>query len=328
VINKIKPPALKLGGTIGIAAPASKPSPSAIALGVERLKKMGFKVVLGDCVRKTSRQGYLAAPDEERAKELNGMFADEEIDGIICARGGYGCLRLLPQLDYDLIRKHPKIFMGMSDIVSVLLAIHKKTGLVTFHGPWALAPVMTKYTQDELFRALTSIEPLGKVPSPTEGPFVQTIREGKAEGELNGGNLDLVIATIGTEYEIDLKGKLFFFEAASHRVWEIDRFLTHLSLAGKLETAAGFIAGPMKAVEPHERATQELALGSIEAPDFSFSGSVEEVLQERLSRFAVPSIYGISCGHTENQTVLPIGVRATLDGTERSLWITEPALVQ
>ena len=170
MINKIKPPALKLGGTIGIAAPASKPSPAAIALGAERLRKMGFKVVLGDCVKRTLRQGYLAAPDEERAKESNGMFADEKIDGIICARGGYGCLRLLPLLDYDLIREHPKIFMGMSDIVSALLAIHKKTGLVTFHGPWAMAPVMTRYTQDELFRALTSTEPLAKVPSPEKGP--------------------------------------------------------------------------------------------------------------------------------------------------------------
>ena len=317
-----------MGGTIGIVAPASKPSPTAIAMGVERLKKMGFNVVLGDCVKKTLRRGYLAASDEERARELNDMFANEKIDGILCARGGYGCLRILPLLDYDSIRDHPKILMGMSDIVSALLAIYKKTGLVTFHGPWVLAPVMTKYTQDELLRALTSTDPMGKVPSPAEGPFIQTIREGKAEGQLMGGNLDLVAASLGTEYEIDLKGKLFFFEAASHRVWEIDRHLTHLSLAGKLGTAAGFIAGPMKAVEPHERAAQELSLGLTEPPDFSFSSSVEEMLHERLSQFAVPSIYGICCGHTENQTVLPIGVRASLNSTEGALTITETALVR
>jgi len=325
-MSKTKPPAVKKGGTIGIVAPASKPSPEATAIGVERLQRMGFRVVLGKCVKNTFRHGYLSATDQERADELNGMFRDDRIDAIIAARGGYGCLRILPMLDYDLIKTHPKIFMGMSDIVSALLAIYKKTGLITFHGPWVLSPTMTHYTQQVLFSALTSTDPIGEIKSPEEGPFIQTIRAGKVTAELTGGNLDLIIHTLGTEYEIEMNNKLFFFEAASHRVWELDRFLTHLELAGKLRSVVGVVAGPMKLVDPVERANQELSVASLEKPDFSLSSSVEEVLQERISRLSVPAIYGVCCGHTENQVVLPIGVDATLDADKGRLSIDEAAV--
>lgn len=327
-MNKIKPPALKKGGTIGVPAPASKPTPGAIAVGVERLRRLGFKVVLGKCSKRTLREGYLAASDKERADELNGMFRDENVDAIICACGGYGCLRLLEHLDYDLIRSHPKIFMGMSDIVSALLAIHKMTGLVTFHGPGALSTTMTPYTEESLVRTITSTDPIGEVRNPSHGPLIQTISEGRVEGDLTGGNLDLLLATLATKYEIDMNGKIFFFEAAGHRTWEIDRFLTHLELTGKLRSAVGFVAGTMKDCDPSARAALEYPINyaATGRSDFSFSSTVEEVLHERLTRFGVPAIYGLCCGHTEDQTVLPIGVRAILDGTEGNLQIVEPAL--
>jgi len=327
-MNKIKPPALSKGGMIGVPAPASKPSPNAIAMGVERLRRLGFKVVLGKCSKTTLREGYLAASDKERADELNGMFADENIDAIICACGGYGCPRLLEYLDYDLIRSHPKIFVGMSDIVSALLAIHKMTGLVTFHGPGVLSITMTPYTEEALVRTLTSTEPIGEVRNPSHGPEIQIISPGKAEGELIGGNLDLVIGTLATKYEIETKGKIFFFEASGHRAWEIDRFLTHLELSNKLKSAVGFVAGTFRNCDPAQRAAMELAVGGFGAgrPDFSFSSTVEEVLQERLARLSLPAIYGLCCGHTEDQTVLPIGVNAILDATEGKLQIVEPAL--
>ncbi len=330
-MNNLKPPVLKKGGTIGVPAPASKPTPAGIAVGVERLRRLGFKVVLGKCSKRTLRDRYLAAPDRERADELNGMFEDENIDAIICAGGGYGCIRILEDLDYDLIREHPKIFMGMSDIVSALLAIHKMTGLVTFHGPGVLSTTMTPYTKEVFVKSLTSIEPIGEVHNPTHGPQIQTITDGKAEGELTGGNLDLLIATLATKYEIDMNGRIFFFEAAGHRTWEIDRFLTHLELTGKMRQAIGFVAGPMMMCNPAERAHLEQPAPGAHADaflDFSFSSTVEEVLQERLMRFNVPAIYGLCCGHTADQAVLPIGVRAVLDGTEGSLRIVEPALSQ
>lgn len=326
-MNRIKPPALTKGGTIGVPSPASKPTPAAIAIGVERLRRLGFKVVLGKCAKRTLRTGYLAASDKDRANELNDMFRDENVDAIICACGGYGCMRLLEHLDYDLIRSHPKIFMGMSDIVSALLAIHKMTGLVTFHGPGILSPAMTPYTEETLVHTLTTTDPIGEVRNPLHGPQIQTISEGKAEGELTGGNFDLVISTLATKFEIETKGKIFFFEAANKRPWEIDQFLTHLDLAGKLRSAVGFVAGPMRYCDPSQRAASEIARGvSPDRPDFSFSSTVEEVVQERLARLSLPAIYGLCCGHTEDQTVLPIGVKAILDGTEASLKIVEPAL--
>jgi len=327
-MSKIKPPVLEKGGTIGVPAPASKPSPAGIAVGTERLKKLGFKVVLGKCSRRTLREGYLAASDMERADELNGMFRDENIHAIICAGGGYGCLRIVEHLDYDLIRDHPKIFMGMSDIVTALLAINKMTGLVTFHGPGVLSSAMSHYTEQSIVRSLTSTDPIGEVRNPPHGPQIETICPGRVEGELTGGNLDLVSATLATKYEIDMRGKIFFFEAAGHRTWEIDRFLTHLELTGKLRSAVGFVAGPMKNVNPAERAHLEQPSPGAHPDsllDFSFSSTVEEVLQERLGPIGVPAIYGVCCGHTEDQTVLPIGVNAEIDGTEGTLKILETA---
>jgi muramoyltetrapeptide carboxypeptidase len=222
--------------------------------------------------------------------------------------------------------------MGMSDIVSALLAIYKMTGLVTFHGPGVLSTSMSPYTEESLVRSLTSADPIGEVRNPPHGPQIQTISEGKAEGELTGGNLDLVLATLATKYEIDMKGKIFFFEAAMHRTWEIDRFLTHLELTGKLRSAVGFVAGPMAKCDPAERTPMERqvinpATGHPDALlDFNYSSTVEEVLQERLSRLSVPAIYGLCCGHTADLTVLPIGVNAVLDGTNGKLQITESAL--
>jgi muramoyltetrapeptide carboxypeptidase len=205
------------------------------------------------------------------------------------------------------------------------------TGLVTFHGPGVLSATMTPYTEEVLVKSLTSIEPIGEVHNPAHGPQIQTITDGRAEGELIGGNLDLLIATLATKYEIDMNGRIFFFEAAGHRTWEIDRFLTHLELTGKLRQAIGFVAGPMMMCNPAERAHLEQPAPGAHSDaflDFSFSSTVEEVLQERLSRFNVPAIYGLCCGHTADQTVLPIGVRAVLDGTEGTLRIVEPALSQ
>jgi muramoyltetrapeptide carboxypeptidase len=166
--------------------------------------------------------------------------------------------------------------------------------------------------------------------NPPDGPYIQTIEDGTAEGEITGGNLDLIVATLSTEYEIETKEKIFFFEAAGHRTWELDRILVHLELSGKLGEAAGFVAGQMLLCDPVDRAMMELMpylvrMDPKEVMDHQFSSTVEEVLQERLSRFRVPAIYGLCCGHTEDQSVIPIGVRATLDGTE-GLRIVESAV--
>ncbi|MDA4128872.1 MAG: LD-carboxypeptidase [Thaumarchaeota archaeon] len=328
-MQKIKPPVLKKGATIGVPGPSSKPPNFMIGPGVQRLKRMGFNVVLGKTVRQTTRQGFLSGTDKVRAEEINTMFKDEKIDALLCARGGYGSIRILPYLDYDVIREHPKIIMGMSDITSLLLGIHAKTGLVTFHGPGSLGSLtgeFTPYTDQAIMKALMSTEPIGEVTNPPDGPFVQTVVEGTAVGELTGGNLNLVVATLGTPYEIDTKGRIFFFEIPGVRAWQIDRHLVHLEQAGKLPAAVGFVAGECVQSDPYERAVGEYWLSYPGAIlDHHLSSTVEEVINERLSKLGKPAEYGLVCGHGRHKTVMPIGVRAELRASEGILNITESA---
>lgn len=310
----IKPPKLKEGDTIGMIVPASMSfEADTIDRAKTQLEALGYRVKLGAHVY--DRYGNLAGTDRDRAADVNAMFADPEVDGISCFSGGWGTPRLLPYLDYAMIRKHPKVLMGFSDITGLLNAIHRKTGLVTFHGPNADS-LYEPYTLGNYRRAVMVTETIGLLAPPEKKPTdlidrenrVITLQGGKASGRLVGGNLTLIAALTGTPYEIETEGKILFLEDTHEELYRIDRMLTQLWLAGKLDRIAGFAFG---------RCTDCPASGP--------ALSMGQILRERFSH--VPSIWGLSFGHIEKKLTLPIGVMATLDADAGTLTIDESAVV-
>lgn len=310
-LPRIKPRRLRPGDTIGIIAPASPGDPELAAAGVRWLEAQGFRVRLGATVDQT--QGYLSGPDELRAADINAMFAAPDIDGIICLRGGYGTMRLLELLDYSVIRAHPKAFIGYSDITALHISIGQRTGLVTFHGPMAASDMgkgLSDYTWDCFWRALTAPQPLGPILNPPLVPPPVCIADGSAQGPLAGGNLSLVAATLGTPYEIDTRGKLLCLEEVGEAPYRIDRMLTQLLLAGKLQEAAGIVF--------------DACAGCIDE-DPSPGFTVEEVLRDRLGGLNKPVLYNLYFGHTADKATLPLGVTAILDTRAGGLTVTETA---
>jgi muramoyltetrapeptide carboxypeptidase len=310
-----KPAVLKKGGMIRAIAPASSDldHPYDLSNGLAKLRKLGFRVTLGNCVRRLRILGYLSGTDQERAEEMNEAFRDDEIDAVFCVTGGYGTPRMLPYLDYDLIKSKPKIFLGYSDITALHVALSRKSDIVTFHGPMIMSELgseLTQYTEKWLLRAVTSTEPLGEIANPIDGPIIRTINDGKASGKLVGGNISLIAATLGTPYEIDTKDKLLFIEDVDDPPYLIDRNLTHLLLANKLQDAAGIIVGEIVRSKPKENGA---------------SLTVWDVLKDRIGSSGKPAIYGLCCGHGKDHVTLPVGVEARLDATEGRLWVVESA---
>lgn len=307
----LKPPALKKGATIGIIAPASPlAQPEYLKRGVEFWHSRGYRVRTGRHISKTA--GYLAGSDAERLADLHCMFRDPEIAAIFCLRGGYGSFRLLAGLDYDLVFSHPKILVGYSDITALHLAFNKITGLVTFHGPMIYpelgGPVTDPYTEKALFRTLAATAPPGTIPMAPELPAPVSIIPGQAEGTVTGGNLSLVTATLGTPVEIDTRGKILFLEEVDEAPYRLDRMLTQLQLAGKLEEAAGIVFGHCTRCDDTRRGLTAL-----------------EVITTRLKPLGRPCFYGLPAGHVQPQATLPLGVRARLDATACTLTYLEAA---
>jgi len=313
--SMIKPPRLRQGDTIGLITPASAAfEPSTIREGVAALEELGFNVKLGAHVGK--KFGYLAGTDEERATDLMAMFADDEVRGIVALRGGYGTIRMVSYLDFDLIRANPKILLGYSDLTFLHLAIYKMSGLVTFHGPVAISS-FTDYTKQYFYDILTKTEPIGEIANaPDFRPFQLSGPSQIVSGPLVGGNLTMVTATLGTPYEIDTKGKILFIEEVGEEPYAIDRMLTQLDLAGKLNQCAGIVIDRCSKCGPAEY-----------KPAFANTLSVEEVFQDRLSHLDVPVVYGLSLGHTADKPTLALGVNASLDASKGILHINENAVV-
>lgn len=316
----VKPAALRSGDTIGLITPATYVSdPDRLALAERTVAYFGLKLKWGANVRK--RVGYVGGTPAERVSDLHAMFADPQVKAIFAIRGGYGSAHLLDLIDYDLIRKNPKILIGYSDITSLHLAIHKRTGLVTFHGPVILS-AFTKFTQDSFRKAIFETKPIGLLTNPDEGDALRpshslrTLRGGQATGPLVGGNLSLIAATMGTPYEIDTRGKILFLEDVGEQPYSIDRMLTQLKLAGKLREAAGVIFGECSDCRPREF-----------RPSFESTLSLGEVLDEILGDLKIPVLSGLTIGHTSNQLTLPLGIRATLDADKGTLAIEESAVV-
>lgn len=315
--NIIKPKRLRPGMTVGLVTPASNaPEDQDLHAAMDLVRSLGFTVKPSQNLFR--RTQYLAGTDKQRADDLNAMFADSEVDAIFCVRGGYGSGRLLRYLDYDMIADNPKIIMGYSDITAILNAIYLRTGLVTFHGPIA-GGNFSNYTYDQYTRVL--IEPasrsrIGEPPVFETRPGVvdrenrlTNIVPGMAEGHLIGGNLSLMVTLLGTPFEPDFEGAILFLEDVSEPPYSVDRMLTHLWMAGKLEQLAG------------------IALGKFSDDGYdSNTFGMEEVLRDRLEPLGIPTLRGVMIGHIEDKTVVPLGVRARLDVDAGSLTLLEAAV--
>ncbi len=296
----IKPPRLKHGQEIGIIAPAGPVTQSEIQPGIDLLESFGYKVIPSPHLY--HREGYVAGDDDTRLGDLHSMFHNENIKAILCARGGYGTLRLLDKINFDLIRLNPKIILGYSDITTLLWAIYKKTGLVTFHGP-VVKDLAKKGSRDsEAFFDLVSSDKLLKL-NLAEG---LALIPGQARGTLLGGNLSLICHLIGTHFMPSLKGVILFIEEKEEPLYRIDRMLTHLRLSGLLENLAGLIAGGFE------------GCGN--------TSSINQLLLDTLSHVDIPVVSGLPVGHGPENSPLPLGVMAALDTEKMTLSITEPCI--
>jgi muramoyltetrapeptide carboxypeptidase len=316
----IKPRPLKPGATIGVITPATPTTdPDRLAMAERALKFFGFQVKIGKNVGR--RAGYFGSSPEERLDDLHAMFRDAEVDAVFALRGGYGAQHLLDRINYALLREHPKIFLGYSDITALHLAINKHAGLVTFHGPNLLSE-FSAYTQAHFRRALFSAKPLGVLTNPPETNQIRpqhplrTIRSGSATAPLIGGNLTLISTLMGTPYEIDCRGKILLLEDIGEEPYRIDRMLTQLRLAGKFKDAAGIIVGECVDCGPSDF-----------KPSLGSNFSLGEVLDAMLKPLNVPVFYGLTFGHTDDQLTLPLGVLATMNADQGTLEIKESAFV-
>jgi muramoyltetrapeptide carboxypeptidase len=312
----IRPSVLRAGDTVGLITPSSYVSdPDRLALAERTVRYFGLKPKFGANVR--SHAGYLGGAIEQRLDDLHEMFRNPEVKAVFAIRGGYGSEQLLDRIDYDLIRRNPKIFLGYSDITAMHLGIQKRAGLVTFHGPVAISR-FTPYTQTYFRKALFETEPMGRVTNPPDSDplrpahTLRTVRPGTGRGPLIGGNLSLISTTMGTPFEIETRGRILFLEDIDEQPYSIDRMLTQLRLAGKFEGVAGVIFGECKDCRPRDY-----------QPSFESTFSLGEVLDNILGKLNVPVLSGLTVGHTDDQLTLPLGVMATLDASKGELVIEE-----
>jgi muramoyltetrapeptide carboxypeptidase len=343
----IKPHRLNEGDTVGIIAPASAPpEPKAIDHSVAGLERLGFRPKLARNVRK--RWGFLAGSDRERAADLMQMFMDRKVKAIVCVRGGYGTARILPLLDYEAIRRNPKIFVGYSDITSLHCAFLVKSNLVSFHGPMLNSDfIQEKFPEFTLNGFLRTLVPaaagsvLGfsnpvlsadtrhsgkKIEDEDEDersasrrrrsmPAAIVVSPGVASGPLLGGNLSILCTTLGTPYQPSFKNKILFLEDLAEVPYRFDRMLTHLLNAGVLQQVAGIAIGINKNCrDPKAKNSKE------------YRQTMDDVFKERLLPLKVPVVSGLPFGHVPMNATLPIGIRARLDATKGDLEIIEPAV--
>ncbi|SDL45780.1 muramoyltetrapeptide carboxypeptidase [Salinimicrobium catena] len=314
----IVPKKLQPGDTIGIISPASaifETEPYEIAK--ETFEAMGLIVKFGNFTK--SRYGHLAGTDDERANELMDMFKDEEVKAIIALRGGAGSARLLEKLDYRVIKRNPKIFIGYSDITALHLAIHKKTGLVTFHGPVAVS-TWNEFAYSHLKKLLFEGEAmLYENPSDKGDQLAQTknrirtITPGTAKGELLGGNLSVLTGIMGSEYfPKNWKGKILYLEDIGEKIYAVDRMMSQLQLGGVLSEIAGFVFGKCSDCDPGGSGYGSLTL--------------EEVIDHYIKPLGIPAFFGAMIGHIDDNATIPNGIEAEIDAKKGTIKLLEPAV--
>ncbi len=317
----IHPVGLIPGDTIAFVAPAGKLDRQRMDLARQRLRAMGFRVQVPDDLYRS--RGYLAGPDETRAEELMAAFRDPNVKAIFPGTGSYGATRILDRLDYDVIRKNPKIIIGFSDITGLHLAIQKKTGLVTFHSPnpmWGLGSEgnLRDFSARYFWRALLQRGPLDSggqgstggytIVTPQGVPQVRAISPGVGRGRLTGGNLSLIIALMGTEFEIETDGRILFLEDVGERPYRIDRYLCQLRLAGKLDNLAGVILGQFADCEPKKGKA---------------SLSLSQVLGDYFDDLGVPVVVNFPAGHSAYNATLPLGALVEVNADTGSVSVLE-----
>jgi muramoyltetrapeptide carboxypeptidase len=303
----IKPHALKPGDTVAVVASAAAIERAHLERGVNVLASMGFRVKVSE--RVLARAGILAGDDRDRASELQGYFADPEVKAIFSARGGYGCGRLLPILDFKAMAATPKIFVGFSDATFLLNALVDFSGIVSFHGPM-VAMDFAKGLSPRSFEHLQGLLN-GKIDS-FELDARETLHPGSAQGEVIGGCLSVVVAMIGTPYEPRFDGRILFLEDTGEKAYRIDRMLVQLRQSGALGRVAGIVFGAIRAIDGNEQETQLIA----------------RFAAEQTAGLGCPVLYGIEAGHgTENFTI-PFGVVARIDSAARRIIFTEPAVTR
>ena len=305
---------LQKGDTIGLIGPSGVArDPDALRRAIAQIERMGYRVKPGESC--FLQYGYLSGPDDVRARDVNRMFLDDEVDAIFCTRGGYGTMRMLDMLDYGAIAAHPKIFMGLSDVTAMHLALLGKAGLATFHGPMALSDwadgEMHPATRRSMLRALSCAEPMGALESAPDYPAGETVNPGAAEGVLVGGNLTLIAGLMGTPYELDARGRILFIEEIGEQTYCIDRMLTQLRLAGKFDECAGVVFGDFKdcPVE-YER----------------FGLTIGQIIRDVVRPCGKPVFTGLQSGHCTPKLTLPLGVNCRMDADSRTLTVLEAAV--
>ncbi len=301
----IKPRRLKEGDTIGMVSPGSiLPNLTDYDRIISEIRSLGFGVKEGAHARES--YGNLAGRDEQRAKDLNRMFADSGVDAIIPFRGGWGSNRILQLLDFELIRNNPKPLIGFSDITSLLLAIYAKTGLVTFHGPVGKSE-WTSFTKKH-FRHMLMEQGTRLIKPPVDAGFKRlTLSGGMVKGKLLGGNLTVITSMIGSNYLPDWDGAILFIEDIGEEPYRVDRMLTQLKLNGILRKLNGFIFS--RCTECKSTSSRSLTL--------------EQIMRDHIELLEIPSFYGSMIGHLERMYTLPIGVEAEMDADTGTIKVLE-----
>lgn len=294
-----KPAALKPGGRIGVLAPAGAVDTASLLAGVEAIKAEGFEVELAPGIHE--RKGYLAGDAERRAQDLISFFRRGDIDAIFCARGGFGSIQLLPHLSVEL-RQHPKIFIGYSDITILINWLRRVCSMVTFHAPMVamdLAKGLNGRSRDHFWGVLTGARRDWQV------RLGETVRPGKAGAEMMGGCLSLLVTTLGTPYEIETGGKILFLEDVGEKPYRVERMLTHLKMAGKLDAVAGVV------------------FGDFTHCDGDGPRDIRQVVCELFRDAGYPVVMGLAAGHGEENLALPFGVKMSLNGDDGTLALEE-----
>ncbi|WP_064196158.1 MULTISPECIES: LD-carboxypeptidase [Emticicia] len=316
-LTTIKPAALKKGDTIGLVCPAySAFIKEEVTVAVESLQAMGFKVLIGKHV--FDRYGNLAGKDQDRAEDINEMFANKQVNAIMAMHGGWGSARILPLLNYDLIKNNPKILIGYSDITALLVGIYAQTGLATFHGPVG-SSTWNSFTVDYFKNTLIDgnatkmVNPIKKNDTLVQtDDRIYTIYSGKASGKLIGGNLTVLSHILGSKFVPDFKNAILFIEDIQEDTYRVDRMITQLKLAGILNNISGFVFGKCTDCPPSKN------YGSL---------TLEDIFEDHIKPLKIPAFSGSMIGHIKDKFTVPIGIEATIDADEGSIKLKEPAVI-
>lgn len=293
----IWPRRLQKGDTVALIAPASHADAESVQIAAASLRFLDlYPKIYPSCL---CSHGYFAGNDQRRAADLHAAFADDEVKGIFCLRGGYGATRILKLLDYEMIGKHPKVFCGYSDITALHTVFNRICGFITFHGPMP----STDYTKMDRFSLLSLTDALfgnrdAREAQAPPGLPLSSLTGGVASGRLTGGNLSLLLSTLGSPYEIDTRDAILFIEETDEALYKVDRALTALSLAGKFDDCKGILLG---------------TFSGCTAEDSTASLALEEIFGEVFASLKKPIISNFQCGHSYPQHTLPMGGQIEMD---------------